>query len=316
MPLPEAVKRRLRPLPQWSAVALPDPHTEVRGRLHGRGPGVDVTANHVVAALRPLTLAVGVDEAVAAALVGVEALSLRFEDVESGRLLGELDVRPDRELSAAGVRMGLLQVSGSRQRCVGWPRQTLDRLLRHRSGRRQPAPHNFTMSPAALQQLFVVYLCPRPVVLVSVDDGAHSNVFPMDLIGPLAGERFTLALRSTSQSVPTMTSHRRIALSNIDAAAHAVAYALGEHHRQVHVDWAALPFATRRSPAFALPVPDLAIRVREVQVDHVETIGSHTFFVTRVVTDEPVRAAAAFCHTSGIYQYFRTRQGRPLPAAR
>jgi len=117
MPLPEAVKRRLRPLPQWSAVALPDPQTEVRVRLQGRGPGVDVTANHVVAALRPLTLAVGVDEAVAAALAGVEALSLRFEDVESGRLLGELDARPDRELSAAGVRMVLLQVSGSRQRC-------------------------------------------------------------------------------------------------------------------------------------------------------------------------------------------------------
>jgi len=171
------------------------------------------------------------------------------------------------------------------------------------------------MPPDAVQQQMIFYICPRPVVLVSVDDGSHSNLFPMDLIGPVSADRFTLALRSTSPSIPTMKSARRVSISDVPARDYATAYKLGVHHKNVKVEWDRLPFEVRRSREFSLPYPSIALRVRELQILDFDTIGSHTFFVTRVSSEDSAEEAAQFFHTSGIYQHFRSCNGRPFPRA-
>jgi hypothetical protein len=137
----------------------------------------------------------------------------------------------------------------------------------------------------------------------------------MDLIGPLSADRFTLALRSTSQSVATMKSARRVALSDIPASARSIAYKLGVHHKNVAVDWDQLPFGIQRSLNFGLPYPQIALRVREVEILDFDTIGSHTFFMTRIVSALAAAEAPSFFHTSGIYQHYRTRKGYPFAAA-
>ncbi len=116
-------------------------------------------------------------------------------------------------------------------------------------------------------------------MLVSVDDGSHSNLFPMDLIGPISADRFTLALRTTSPSIPTMKSARRVALSDVPARDFATAYKLGIHHKNVKVEWHDLPFEIRRSQNFHLPYPAIALRVREFEILDFADIGSHTLFV-------------------------------------
>jgi len=181
--------------------------------------------------------------------------------------------------------------------------------------RRMKDPTNFAMPPEAVQQQMIFYICPRPVVLVSVDDGSHSNLFPMDLIGPISPDRFTLALRSTSPSIATMKSSRRVSLSDVPARDYATAYKLGIHHKNVKVEWDQLPFEVRRSREFSLPYPSIALRVRELQILDFDTIGSHTFFVTQVASEASAEEAAQFFHTSGIYQHFRSCNGRPFPRA-
>jgi flavin reductase (DIM6/NTAB) family NADH-FMN oxidoreductase RutF len=153
------------------------------------------------------------------------------------------------------------------------------------------------------------------VVLVSVEQGEHRNLFPMDLIGPVAADRFTLALRNTSSSVPAMKIARRVVLSDIAAADCGLAYRLGAHHRDPLPDWQSLPCATERSQEFSLPFPRNALRVRELEILDFETIGSHTLFVTRIAAEQPLAEADKLHHTSGLYQHFRMRQGRPFPAA-
>ena len=71
------------------------------------------------------------------------------------------------------------------------------------------------MPPEAVDHLQVLYISPRPVVLVSVDDGVNANMFPMDLVGPIHGGGFTLALRNTSPSVQTLRTARRAALAHV-----------------------------------------------------------------------------------------------------
>jgi len=313
--LPEALKKRIRALPQWSPVALHQPQEAVQVRMSASGGGFDVTRAAVVAALRPLTLAVGLDEPIKSAIAVDSEPQLHFVDLESRRTVGTLGLRHVRTWDTFGANIGLFEIRHGTQRCVRWPYRPWNRWLQNRAMRKNIDPNNFFMPPEAVQQQMIFYICPRPVVLVSVDDGHHSNLFPMDLIGSISADHFTLALRSTSQSVPTMKSARRVALSDVPARDYALAYQLGAHHKNVKVDWERLPLKIQRSRMFSLPCPQQALRIRELEILDFDTIGSHTFFVTRIASEHPAADAAQFFHTSGIYQHFRRSHGRPFPPA-
>ncbi|HEY2416747.1 MAG TPA: flavin reductase, partial [Steroidobacteraceae bacterium] len=259
-----------------------------------------MTANNVVAALRPLTLAIGLDPQRSAALERASDLRLRFLDAGSQRQLGVLAIERLREWSAAEARVVLLNVHSGEHRCVPWPYLPWNRWLQNWAVLRNTNPGNFAISPQATQQIMIFYICPRPVVLVSVQHGDHSNIFPMDLIGPIGPDRFTLALRSTSVSVEPMKSARRVAISDVAGGERQIAYGLGAHHKNAQVDWSALPFNTRRSLEFALPVPESALRVRELEILDFNVVGSHTLFLTRVVSDRATGEGTRLFHTSGI----------------
>ena len=313
--LPQALKRRIRALPQWSPVALRQPQDVVQVRLRGVKGEIDVTGAAVVAALSPLTLGVGMDEAADAALGDCSAPILRFVDTESRRTVGALELLRVRNCLTRAARIALFEVVGAVQHCVQWPYRPWNRYLQNRAIRRHRRPDNFWLPPEAVQQLMIFYICPRQVVLVSVDDGEHRNLFPMDLIGPVAPDRFTLALRNSSRSVPAMKRARHVVLSDVAAVDCSLAYRLGANHREPIADWQSLPCTTECSRAFSVPFPQSALRVRELQILDFETIGSHTLFVTRIAAEQSRTEADQLHHTSGLYQHFRMRHGRPFPAA-
>jgi flavin reductase (DIM6/NTAB) family NADH-FMN oxidoreductase RutF len=313
--VPRFARQMLRPVSQWTAIALRPPQDVIQVRLAGMGTEWDVTANNVVAALRPLTLAIGLDQQQSAALERASDLRLRFLDSGSRGELGVLGIERLRDWTAADSRVVLFSVSSVAHRCLPWPYRPWNRWLQNRAVRRNTDPGNFAMSPESTQQIMIFYLCPRPVMLVSVDHGGHSNIFPMDLIGPIAPNRFTLALRSTSVSVEPMKSARRVAISDVSGGDRQIAYRLGAHHKNAQVDWSGLPFGTTRSSHFSLPIPDSALRVRELEILDFDVVGSHTLFLTRVISDHSAGDGARLFHTSGIHQYFRIRSGQALPLA-
>jgi flavin reductase (DIM6/NTAB) family NADH-FMN oxidoreductase RutF len=315
LPMPMALKQRMRPLPQWPPVALRQPQEAVQVRFTTDRGEFDVTRAAVVASLRPLTLAVGLDAQLMFAIEGRSQPELHFVDLESRRIVGTLQLQHTRNWNTSGIAIGMFEVRHGTHRCVRWPYRPWNRWLQNRRMRRNKDPNNFFMPPEAVQQQMIFYICPRPVVLVSVDSGSHSNLFPMDLIGPVSSDRFTLALRSTSPSIATMKSARRVALSDVPARDYATAYKLGIHHKNVMVEWDHLPFQIQRSRNFALPYPAIALRVREIEILDFDTIGSHTFFVTQIASENSAGDDAQFFHTSGIYQHFRSCNGRPFPPA-
>jgi flavin reductase (DIM6/NTAB) family NADH-FMN oxidoreductase RutF len=315
IPLPAALKQRLRPLAQWPPISLHQPQGAVQVRLATDRGEYDVTRSAVVASLRPLTLAVGLDPQLLSAIGEGCAPQLQFVDLETRRTVGALRLQHVGNWNSRGAAIGLFEVRRGTHRCLSWPYRSWNRWLQYRRMRRNSDPNNFYMPPEAVEQQMIFYICPRPVVLVSVDDGVHSNLFPMDLIGPVSKDRFTLALRSTSPSIPTMKSARRVAVSDVPARECVTAYKLGVHHKNVQVDWDHLPFTIRRSDKFSLPYPAFALRIREFEILDFQTIGSHTFFVTQVVSERATEDGRQFFHTSGIYQHFRNRIGRPFPSA-
>jgi len=292
----------LRPLPLWPPVGLEDPQQLVRVVLTTSIYERDVTGSQVILSLTPLMIGVSLPDGTMPA-----PASLRFHDCSSDFELGALTLSPAGTIEFPGARLARYLVRASSHRCLPAAAQAWQRLLRWRS--RRSASPNFHMPPEAVEHLQVLYISPRPVVLVSVDDGVNANMFPMDLVGPIHGGGFTLALRNTSPSVQTLKTSGRAALAHVSYETRALAYELGRHHAVARIDWSKLPFETRETGRFGLRLPSHALRVREVAIVGWEVVGSHTVFLCSVLSDETRARAAQLFHTSGIHNTWRQRCG-------
>ena len=304
----DRIRPWVRPLPQWSPVAVAPPQTLVTASLRWNGESADATADHTVASLRPLTLATSIDAGASP--------DLEYRDSANGRLLGILRLARTAPVAAADTSLVLYQVVAGEHHCLGLPRRSWNAWLQNRAMLKNRSPHNPGVEPAAAQQLMIAYLCPRPVVLVSVETPWHRNIFPMDLIGPLRRSGFfSLALRSTNVSAPVMRETRRVALSGAPAHLKAIIYGLAEHHKRPLDDWNELSFPVRPSREFGIPAVADAPHIQELAIVHSQEIGSHTFFLGRVVSDETPAAGAQLHHTAGFHQAWRRRSGTPFAEA-
>ena len=241
--------------------------------------------------------------------------SLHFIERGSDRILGALTLRHAGEWTGAAGPIELYEVTRATQHCLSWVRQHWNRWLQGRALRRRTTPSVIALTPEAVERISVFYLCPRPVVLVSVADNDDHNLFPMDLIGPLAGEEFTLALRTRSDSVAVLQRTRRAALADMPASTRESVQALGNLPRGVRVDWRELPFRHEPSKLFSLRTPTTALRVREVEIVDSRNVGSHCLFRSRVVSEIRNAHGAQLFHTSGMYQHLRIREGRAFARA-
>ncbi|MEQ1868963.1 MAG: flavin reductase [Vicinamibacterales bacterium] len=292
---------RLVDFPQYTIVGAHAPQNSVDIWLMNDGLRQSVTTNCVVAALRPLTFAL--------ANVSAQPARLSFTDRATGAVLGTIALRAERTIEVGSTALRLFTASGSAHFSLPWARfQAYSLFERWRTHRQQrTSRHNFRLTHRDLLALLAFYICPRPVVLVTVAQDQRVNMFPMDLIGPTDSPWFSLALRSTSPSVQTIRDTGRIALADIPVSYASIAYALGRHHALPHIDLATLPFTTTPTPRFGLPVTTAALRTREFEIAHVHEVGSHTLFLATVVSDSTPAAGAdasglhsALHHVSGL----------------
>jgi flavin reductase (DIM6/NTAB) family NADH-FMN oxidoreductase RutF len=303
--LKDWIRPFVRPLPQWSTVAIDAPSKAVTATLRWDGLSADVTADHTVASLKPLTIATSLDAG--------QRPVLEYRDNATGKLLGALQLTRSGSVPAGKTSLTLYHVIAGEHHCLGWPRRPWNAWLQNRLMRKHHSPHRLSMQPDAVQQLMIAYLCPRPVVLVSLGVQGHQNIFPMDLIGPLKRSGlFSLALRSTNVSEPIMREARRVVLSNMPAAMKDSVYKLSEHHKQAPSDWNTLPFPLRASPKFGIPAVAAALRIQELDIVHSQEIGSHTFFLAQVVSDESLAEGTQLHHTAGFHQAYRQRRNMPF----
>ncbi len=295
----------VRPLPQWSTIAVASPQLVVTATLRWDDRSADVTADHTVASLKPLVIATSLD-------AGQHPV-LEYSDSATGRLLGVLHLTRSASVANEDAPLTLYHVAAGEHYCLGWPRRSWNAWLQSRHMEKNRSPHQLAMASAAVQQLMIAYLCPRPVVLVSVGTPSHQNIFPMDLIGPLERSGlFSLALRSTNVSMQVMREAGRVAISSMPASMKAVVYKLSAHHKQPPSDWNALPFPLRPSREFGISAVATALRIQELTIVHSQEIGSHTFFLGRIVSDETLAEGTQLHHTAGFHQAYRRRQDMPF----
>ena len=198
-------------------------------------------------------------------------------------------------------------------RSVVW-RRYLDFARQQRRVARGPNPPETQMIIRELFALATFYICPRPVVLVSVADGNACNIFPMDLIGPVGGQHFTLALHGTSTGVPLIERSRKVALIGVPVEQISTAYRLGQNHKKTDFHWNQVPFDLTTSPAFGLPIPEFALNVKEMEIEEVRAMGSHKLFICRTEANHLRCHGLQLSFVHGFY-HARRQQTQPLVSA-
>lgn len=296
---------------QQCAIGLSDPQEEVAVWLYGLGAPRNVTHRNVIAAASPFTIGIGLERERLSALASGSRLKLRFQNQAIGsELLGEIGLRLVRVIPFESEQLALFEARYCRNYCIQTIRLWAHHLYhssRQSRFRSSHATAQIRMTALAVRSLAVFYICPRPVVLVTAVDGCAVNIFPMDLIGPIGVQRFSLALHSTSAGIPLMEHSRKIAISNLSVEQARAVFELGKNHRRASVNLDKLPLITVPSPKFGIPVPSTALRVRELEIEAVQAVGSHKLFVADIVEDNCWARGLHLHFVHGIYQTLRQK---------
>lgn len=317
MNLRRRIRRRLaslafgpRELCQFCNLGLKDPQCDIKVWLVGTKGARDVTARNVLAATRPLSIGIGLEDDEDFRKPPSNQVSLEFRSAQPPEtLLGKMSLTFDDSipLEEGGV-LCLFKTRHPANYCQArtlvWKRY-LNFSYAQWKNERGPNPPKVRMVASELHSLFVFYICPRPVVLVSVVDGEAGNIFPMDLVGPIGYGQFSIALHAASKPLPLIERSGRIALSSVPVAKVSLAYQMGQNHNKASVCWSSVPFSLIGSPSFCLPIPEFALRVRELQLVDVRPMGSHVLIICRVVADNALADGLQFFQAHGFYDEWR-----------
>jgi flavin reductase (DIM6/NTAB) family NADH-FMN oxidoreductase RutF len=298
-------------LPQQCTVAMRDPQSEVEVWLHGLGPDLNVTDNHVIASAAPSIIAMGLDDAWRPQIKSGTRLLLRLRQRGGdAALLGQLGLQSTEVVRTGGGDVHLFEVRSCENYCL--PRLRIWRYSLFQAWLRARYRKNtdVSMTARSANAITVLFSCPRPVVLVSVALGDGGNIFPMNLMGPIGDGYFAFALNGRRQAASFVERAGRVAISSVPFDQATLARQLGANHRCEGVNWSELPFQVTQSAALGIPVPTFALRVREMEIEAIRKLGSHTLFVARIIRDESWSDSPQFFMIHGLYQEWRRNMGR------
>lgn len=290
-------------------LGLHDPQSEVTVWLHGLGPRRDVTDNHLMACGAPFTICIGFDREESALTKGVANLALKFHENSSNQeLLGEIALQFTSSLHVGSQTLCFFHTAGYQNHCL--PRHYLwTRSLRETLRRPPTRDGEVAITAHESRAMSVFYICPRPVVLVSVAEGQTGNMFPMNVMGRVGNGYFAFGLNGTRSAAPLVELVGRVVLSSIPFEQASVATSLRGNHRKPSIDWTQLPFATTKPDGVEIPVPEFALRIREMQVEAAHKLGSHTLFVAKTIRDQRLGDGPEFFVAHGLYRAWRQRKG-------
>lgn len=295
-------------LPQEFSIALRGPQTEVRVWLHGMGAPRDVTHRQSTACSEPFAICIAFDEGRMPDARERERLSLKFcEGDGKRRVLGEIGLKPMEQVSPVGSEVLFFAARSASNYCLPRLRLGFHYLRQEYAMRRKVDTSGMKMSFLERRAAMVTFIRPHPTSVGSVVDEAGGNIFIMNLMGELGRGRFAFGLKDSRKPAHLVERVGRIAVSSAPFEQGRVVFQLAANHFKESIAWDQLPFATRRSAMFGFPIPEFALEVREMEVEAVRKIGSHTLFVARIVHAETFARDEELHVVHGFYQARRLR---------
>jgi flavin reductase (DIM6/NTAB) family NADH-FMN oxidoreductase RutF len=295
-------------LPQEFTIGLVGPQMEIAVWLHGLGAPRDVTHRHSTACSAPFVICVAFDEGQVPTKKELKQLSLKFcERNGDGRVLGEIGLKLAAGILPVDSELLFFEARSSVNYCLPKMRLGIHYLRHAYSAMGKVDTSGMKMSFLERRAAIVSFIRPHPTSLVSLEDEMGGNIFIMNLMGELGGGRFAFGLKDSRRPSHLVERVGRIVVSGVPFRQGQVALRFAANHFKQSIQWDQLPFATKRSTKFNIPIPDFALRVREMEVETIRKIGSHTFFVAKIVSDERFCDDAELHAVHGFYQAWRLK---------
>jgi hypothetical protein len=296
-------------VPQEFTLGLPDPQTEISVWLDCAGVLTDVTERHSIVCAAPMVVCVGFNSEQLPDKHDLSRVKLRLRREDGAKqILGELVLIQKSVVSKDQSHFVLFEPHSSRNFCLSRVRLGTHYLLHAYRQRKHDNTNGIVMTFLERRATMVMFIRPHPIVLGSVGNKDSGNIFPMNLFGNLGEGYFGFGLRADRIAGELVENAGRIAISTMPLSKGSMAYRLAKNHTKPLVDWNQLPFPIKSSPEFSIPIPDFAVRVRELKIEEVSKVGSHRFFLAKVIRDETLSEAPAFCSIHGFYQSWRLKQ--------
>ncbi len=296
-------------VPQEFTLGLPDPQTEISVWLDGAGAPIDITHRHSMVCAAPLTICIGFDVEQRPNADELSKLTIRLCRRDGAKqMLGEVGIRPKATVYRDKTNFVLFEPRSSKNFCLSSTRLWTHYLLHADRQRRRDNTNGIKMTFLERRATMVMFIRPHPIVLVSIGNKDGGNIFPMNLFGDLGCGYFGFALRTERLAGGLVESAGRVALSYMPLSQGFIAYKLADNHIKQSIDWNKLPFPMKISSEFSIPIPDFALRVKELNIEEVRTVGSHRFFLAKIIRDETLSEAPVFCSIHGFYQSWRLKQ--------
>jgi flavin reductase (DIM6/NTAB) family NADH-FMN oxidoreductase RutF len=301
-------------LPMRFFIGQPQPQEEIAVWLHGFGPARNVTRCHGPASTVPCTLWVAFDASKVPSEKQCARLSLQFRECRGRkRLLGEIGLRCVQKIDAGPSSIFVFEPSRAANYC--YPRARFFAHMLLQMWRQRNGKSKINLSPLEQRAMSVLFTCPRPISLVTVSDAGRENMFPLNVMSDINDEYFAFALTASKIPAQFLASARRFALSATPFEQAPIAFALAINHNTISMEFRDLPFPTRPSARLCLPVPAFSSRVREMEIESVHSVGSHSLFVARTISDERLTNGPEFSVVHGFYQSWRLRHGLDTPSS-
>jgi flavin reductase (DIM6/NTAB) family NADH-FMN oxidoreductase RutF len=293
-------------LPQEFTLGLPEPQAEIAVWMCGIGEPIDVTFQHAMVCAAPLTICIGLDKKFP--LNDAACFSLEFcERGNNKRLLGKLELTLKTCISAEHLNLVLCEPRSSHNYCLPKTRLAAHYLFHAYQHWRKDNTKGVKMTFLERRTGMVIFIVPRPILLGSVGNRENGNIFPMNLLGELGNGYFGFALRTERVVGKLVKDSGLVAISSLPLSHGALAYQLAHNHSKQSFDWDQLPFEIEASEAFGIPVLSLAPSVKEIKIETIYDIGSHSFFLGRIMHEKKQTDDLRFCSIHGFYQAWRLK---------
>lgn len=281
--------------------------------------GRDVTKSHVFLGYKPLIfglcstfadeLLLSDQDEVCLSLIGGKFKSdFKWRGLPTDSdAVAKLILKKIQQKDFEGQRIYLFEGVTGKHRLLGELHQFVNNL---REKFRIRAAGNVGLPGNLLDQVRIAYSVPRKISLITVADGTLVNIFPTDLHGHLGNRYYVGSLRIGGKANAQVESLRRIVVSDVDASSYVQVYSMGKNHMMDLQDERRFMLHRRRSRVFDFPLPEWAIRYREMIRLESFDWGIHRLHFYQIINSEELEnSGPTLGHIQQYYAQWRMDQG-------
>ena len=171
---------------------------------------------------------------------------------------------------------------------------------------------NVSLPGNLFDQVRIAYSVPRKISVVTVSDSTLVNMFPTDLHGAIGNSYYASSLRIGGRANAQVESLRRIVISDVDASSYMEVYSMGKNHMMDLQNEGRFMLHHQRSRIFNFPLPEWALRYKEMIHQGSTDLGIHRIHFYRVINNRVLEnAGPTLAHIQQYYAQWRMDQDLP-----